>query len=187
METIQFKIKGVAAILFHNARLADPDNYYAVELKKYSGKRGKTESDRKAMSEIEWKGGIYLNDDNRVVIPGKCIEAMLCKAATKANKGILFKSSVFVPEDSILEYDGDEDPEKLCADPKYSLIESVRIKKDRIMRTRPIFRAWSATVAVSFYPQVVNKDDVVAAMEHGGRLVGLCDWRPRYGRFEIEK
>ncbi|NDG19284.1 MAG: hypothetical protein EB117_13560 [Betaproteobacteria bacterium] len=57
----------------------------------------------------------------------------------------------------------------------------------RVMRTRPIFRDWSAIVEVEYEDSVVNEEQVVRWMSSGGTQVGLCDWRPKFGRFTAEK
>jgi hypothetical protein len=35
--------------------------------------------------------------------------------------------------------------------------------------------------------RVIDIDDVQTAVENAGRLKGLGDYRPRYGRFEVAK
>jgi hypothetical protein len=55
------------------------------------------------------------------------------------------------------------------------------------MRTRPKFPAgWTLNFLVSFDPTVLNEESVVKAMQDGGALIGICDWRPRFGKFEVE-
>jgi len=36
-----------------------------------------------------------------------------------------------------------------------------------------------------YNPDIINADDVNLWMEIAGAEVGLMDWRPKYGRFEI--
>jgi hypothetical protein len=187
MKTKAFNLKGVSPLLMHNVRLANPGDAVAMELKKVSAKQKKTDSDYTRMSDIEFRGGLYLNGDLRIIIPAKCIEAAIYEAAGKIIRSgkKLFKSSVFVFEDSILGYDGPKDPEKLAEDQRFYSVEPVVIQRKRIMRTRPIFRTWTAETVVTFFPESVNESQVNDAIEYAGRMVGLCDWRPRYGRFEL--
>jgi hypothetical protein len=55
------------------------------------------------------------------------------------------------------------------------------------MRTRPIFHDWSAIVEVEYEDSVVNEEQVERWVVSGGTQVGLCDWRPKFGRFTAEK
>jgi hypothetical protein len=57
----------------------------------------------------------------------------------------------------------------------------------RIMRTRPIFKEWAAIVEVEFEDSVINEEQVDRWVHAAGTQVGLCDWRPRCGRFTAEK
>ena len=54
------------------------------------------------------------------------------------------------------------------------------------MRTRPIFREWGLEFTAHYDSQLINKDSLVEFVEAAGRA-GLCDGRPRFGRFEVVK
>lgn len=62
-----------------------------------------------------------------------------------------------------------------------------KLPDPRVMRTRPIFRSWSCAVDIDFLPDQINQRDIVEFVEVAGRIIGLCDWRPKFGRFEIER
>jgi len=53
----------------------------------------------------------------------------------------------------------------------------------RIMRTRPIFRNWSALAVIEYESSLLNLEQVDRWIQTAGVQVGICDWRPRYGRF----
>jgi hypothetical protein len=55
-----------------------------------------------------------------------------------------------------------------------------------VYRTRPMFTDWSATFEVCYDPDQINEGDLKKAIADAGRMVGLCDFRPKYGRFEME-
>ena len=57
----------------------------------------------------------------------------------------------------------------------------------RVMRTRPIFNNWAAVVEVEFEDSILNEEQVERWVHAAGTQVGLCDWRPRCGRFTAEK
>jgi len=184
-EKMLFTIKGVSPLLMHNSQLADPLNDLARAIKKISANRKKTDADYGEMSRLEWMGGLYLNESGRVIVPGDCIKAMLVDAAKKKKLGKAFKPSVFCFEDSELEYDGPKNIDKLWADGKFIKKAVVKIGMARIVRTRPMFRDWSLTFEIQYLPSEINPEQVQEAVVTSGRLIGLCDWRPVHGRFEV--
>jgi hypothetical protein len=56
----------------------------------------------------------------------------------------------------------------------------------KVMRTRPIFREWSALVEMQYDPDVLNLREVEEIVVDAGKLVGIGDWRPKHGRFEAK-
>jgi hypothetical protein len=54
------------------------------------------------------------------------------------------------------------------------------------MRYRPIFRNWSLSATVMVNEDVVNLNEVKKALVDAGALIGLGDYRPRFGRFNVE-
>jgi hypothetical protein len=53
------------------------------------------------------------------------------------------------------------------------------------MRTRPIFPEWELEFTVEYSPDLVQRDRLEEWVEVAGRQIGLSDWRPNYGRFEV--
>ena len=187
LATAKYRLTGEAPLKMHNGQLADPFNFYAKEMKKISSKRGKTEADYMVMAHLEFLGGLYLDKKNEVIIPGNVVEAMLKKGATAQKLGKVFSSAVFCEKDSLLEYKGPREPEKLWEDVSFRDSSGVRIGPSRIMRMRPIFDKWAVEVEVMFIPEMVNEDQLDQTIDRAGLIVGLCDHRPRYGRFTVKK
>jgi hypothetical protein len=185
METKKYKLQGVCPLLMHNVQLVDPTNEWVKKIKEISGKRKKTDDDLQLLSKYEWFGGLYLDDNERIVMPGRCIEAALVEGAKKKRLGKTFKSSVFCFEDSKLEYKGSKDPKKLWEQGNNILRTPVNVQRNKVMRTRPFFQNWSLDCEISYLPEVVDEKDVDEAMNTAGMIVGLGDWRPRFGRFEV--
>ena len=69
---------------------------------------------------------------------------------------------------------------------KYQLAVPVKVQTSRVMRTRPLFKDWSSKFTLHVMKDVANTMAVKSWIENAGSLVGLCDWRPRYGRFRIK-
>lgn len=182
---IQFRLNGVSPLLMHNGRLANPLDPMAKALKAVTGKRAKTDADHEEMARIEFLGGLYIGDDGPC-LPGEMIEAMLVVAAKKSKRGPQAKAGIISDGMHRLEYAGPRDPDALWDDDRFRLVAGVRVQQARLMRTRPIFRDWSAEIFVDFLPGQLNRADVAEMMRIAGEVVGLGDWRPRFGRFTVE-
>ncbi len=115
------------------------------------------------------------------------VEAMLYNGAKAQKLGKAFKSSVFCEGIYNLKYKGPKTPEELWEDENFRNVTGVKVNGgSRIMRTRPQFKAWELTVEVYYIPENVDKQNVVDALTYAGNCVGLGDWRPKFGRFEVK-
>lgn len=182
-------IEGVTPLLMHNGRLADPTNPHARGMKEISSasRGGMSDDQFQAMSDLEWEGGMYHDDKGRPVIPGEMIEAALIGGAKKVRLGADAKIAVMCPDDAALDYDGPKDYLKLKDKPEFRDVRRVRIQKNAIMRTRPKFNKWGATltIRVTKGTKLDDADKVQRMVEDAGMLVGVGDYRPRFGRFVV--
>lgn len=197
----ELTIKGTSPLIMHNGRLADPLDPFSKEMKRLSGKRKKTDEDMAVMAVMEWCGGLYHSEgdieiaDGMVkwgngiipIVPAALIEACIAEGAKKSKLGKQAKAGVIVNDDVPLKYKGPTDMNQLMSDARFASRKQARVQQNRIMRTRPIFREWSCTFKVEFDPEVMNWEQVLEATIQAGRYVGLGDWRPKHGRFEVVK
>jgi len=191
-ETLKFTIQGVVPTILCNGQTSDPLNKFSKDLKKITSKKSKTEDDHKAMAKLEFMACMYVNEKGNPCWPSDNIEAMIIKAAAKQRKGTDAKSAIFVEEHAPLIYDGPKTPDTLW---KYRTMDSnpfvlrasVVVNRSRVMRTRPIFREWSLQFNVHFLTDMFEKDQVIDILRTAGRVIGLSDWRPKYGRFNVTK
>jgi hypothetical protein len=188
MNTLKFRITGVAPWIPHNGLLADPLYEFSKRIKKVTALRKKTEADLEEMARLEFLGGLYLKD-GEPCIPGEMIEAALAGkggAARKNKSGAQAAAGLFVPNPAKLEYDGPKDPNELWKDYRFRFRVPAKVGMAKVMRTRPIFEQWSAVVEVHYNPDLVDRDRVIDWIVQAGAEVGIGDWRPRYGRFTVE-
>lgn len=63
----------------------------------------------------------------------------------------------------------------------------VTIQKSAITRSRPAMHpGWKATFQLSVLtPEYINRHDLYEVLMQAGRLVGIGDFRPTYGRFQV--
>jgi uncharacterized protein with NRDE domain len=62
----------------------------------------------------------------------------------------------------------------------------VKQQKNRIIRVRPRIPEWSISFTVEYDESVINGRDLEQAITEAGAIVGIGDWRPKYGRFTAE-
>lgn len=178
-------ITGTAPLLMHNARLADPLNPATKALKKVTGKRQKTDEDHEEIARLEHAGSLYLDPDVGPYIPGQNIERALVDGARISKQGVKVQRGVFISTDvNPVGYKGPRDAAGLWADENFRHMASVKIGQSRTMRCRPIFREWAVEADGILDPSVIDLDSLEAIAVAAGQMVGLGDWRPRFGRFE---
>ena len=186
LQTAKYRLTGVSPLLQHNGRLADPLSAFARALKEVTGKRNKTDADHEEASKLEWFGGLY-TEDNKIVIPGPCMTATLINAAKKRKKGIQAKAGLLCEENFVVEYDGPEDLDLLWLDERFRDRTLMRVSQSGVMRTRPKFMPWATVITVSFNDQMLNPKEIDFFVEIGGEQIGVCEGRPRFGRYTSMK
>jgi len=154
------------------------------EIKKITSKRKKTDEDYEKIAELEWYGGLYI-DDGKIVVPGENIEAMIVAAAKKNKLGKQFTAGLMCDGSWPLIYDGPKNIDKLWENERYRLMKNVRVGQAKVMRCRPIFRSWKLEFELQWLPELINEEQIDEAVVIAGRIIGLCDWKPKFGRFEI--
>ncbi len=185
MAEFTLDITGTAPLLMHSARLADPLDDATRALARVTGKRKKTDDDHLEVARLEHLGSLYLDADLGPYMPGANIEAALFRGATKYKLGTALKSAMLVPEEvNPIVYRGPRDTAGLWSDKAFVHRASVKVGQARVIRTRPVFASWAVTASGSLDTEVVDPEAFEQIVETTGRLVGLGDWRPRFGRFD---
>lgn len=182
---VSFEITGVTPLMMHNEQLANPMNETVREIQKISKKRSKTLADYQELAYLEFIGGIY-HDDVKPFIPDRCVEACIRDAAKtmrlgkSVERGITIVGSQFGQVDLI--YSGPKSKDELWKKGFYDQ-RTVKVGQARVLRTRPIFRNWSSKFDVQFNDEYFETDKIIDIVNLAGRSYGLCEYRPKYGRF----
>lgn len=199
-EEMQVRVEGVAPLIMHNGRLANPMDPVVREIARISAKERKTEVGAKKQSDLQWFGALYLNEENEVIVPGENIEAMLVLAGRKFKKGQQVTSGVFCDGAWKLEMrpklkqqaftigsiQGFIPTEKRDVEFRDQRMGRVPPRTGgRVVITRPIFRNWSLAFTLSFEPTIIDREMLIEIVRKAGREIGLLDWRPKFGRFEL--
>lgn len=184
MAKFRITCTGVDPLLMHNARLSDPLDEIARSLGKITGKRKKTEDDHREIGHLEFIGGLYFDADFGPYIPGQNFERMLVDAAKKRKLGTTVKSALVIETNvNPVVYSGPREIEALWADQNFVLRSSAKVGMQRVQRTRPMFRQWEVSADGFLDTNELEAEQLADIVTIGGRLIGLGDWRPRYGRF----
>ena len=190
MKTMTAVWTGIRPLIMHNGLMADPRNPFVIAIKKITSKGTKklTESDYEDRDRLEWEAGLYWDDEIGLNIPSDNIERCIQHGAQKSRMGKDIQAAVFCSDAIIpIEYDGPKNKDKMYADPRFTNRRGVAIQKARIIRVRPqIPTGWRIKFTLEYDDSVVNGKAIIKAMEDAGALVGLGDWRPKFGRFTVE-
>lgn len=185
-QTLKYKLTASAPLILHNGQTADPTNKWSKAIKQISSKRVKTDADYEEMARLEFMAGLYL-DETGPIIPAHVVDAVVVAGAKKSKEGQFAKSGCFCLEHALLEYDGPRSAEELWQDEKFHFAAIVKIGTSRVSRMRPIFKDWGTVITLGVEDTIVNPSRISEWLTVAGTQVGLCDWRPQYGRFTVEK
>lgn len=185
MKKIKCEFHGVSPLIMHSCQCVNPLHPLSLAMKKINAKKkAKTDEDLAMLSDLEWEGGLYWNDEVGVYVPAENIEATIREGAKARRKG---KDIVkgFMVEDMMVPLDIGENLTKaeMKADFRFRDVRAMRVKTSRVMRTRPRFNMWNIAFTAMYDENVLNFDEIVDAIEYAGQYVGLCDSRPKYGKF----
>lgn len=168
------RIKGSADILFHRW------NCEAVEEKAKAAKGSKA----KKTDDIE--SYVYRDEDGHICLPGEYLRGAIVQAAKfrqdprspRKSAQDLFKAAVVSLSPLASLGLKDWDYEHRCR---------VTVQRNGITRTRPAVKAgWEAEFQLLItLPEYVPGDVLNEVIGSAGRLIGVGDFRPTYGRFQV--
>jgi hypothetical protein len=188
---ITIKLKGNRPLLCHNERLANPLDPHTRRLKELTGQRKKTDEIFAQISHFEQRGGYYETPDNLVGLPTRNLFAALKVAAKTLNLGKQIEKALRFDGDEIvpLTISGRTWPVEEHCDAthalEHSLMVGVRNQSSRIFRTRPKITNWESAHSFELDEGLLDERRLLQIAKIAGRDVGLCDWRPRYGTFDV--
>lgn len=188
IEQLKLKLIGTRPLLMHNGRLADPLDIASKTLKVLADKKKKTDAEQEETARLEFLGSLYLDDQGEPVVPSDLLLACIVAGAKKSKEGNRIKEGVWCDLFSFpLLYSGPRDHAGLWADEQFRLRKPVRVRMARVMRTRPRFPKWELKPVLVFDNTVINREDLLRVTETAGAYIGMGDWRPMYGRFEVKE
>ena len=186
-------IKGIRPLIMHNGEAGldtrSPANLEKAEITRKRGSN-RTVSDDERLFELECQTSLWLDAGGAPTIPTAAIRSMIETAARKQKQGPQVREGLIV--DEVLSFDYDRERygatvEELGKNAQFTV--PVVVQRNRILRTRARFDDWSCTFHLDTDPELVDRVQLEAWLETGGRRIGLGDWRPEksgnFGRFEV--
>lgn len=149
----------------------------------------------------EWIGKMYTKG-GYLVQPATHIEGALTKAAVlfqiKGRGKKTWKDTVrayvyVAPVNIVHHLDGEpvkEPPHDLNGDSGHLSVSIMRVKVNRaaVARSRLMVDAgWELPFAIDVIDDQMRPEVLQQILEEAGRAIGIGDYRPRYGRFEVVK
>lgn len=186
MSTVRVTLTGSQPLLLHNGRLANPLDPSTRELKKLTSKTKKTDDDLGMMIAVEARGAAYETPDGMIGLPDANAWRAIEEAAKAYKRGRDVARAVIYDPQRIapILIDGEA-----VAVEEYLQREGaidyrpVGVNGRTVMRSRPIIQHWSSSHDFEVYEDIVMVEDLAQFVERAGRLHGVGDHRPQYGRF----
>jgi hypothetical protein len=173
---VDVTLTGTADMLFHRW------NCEAVEAKSKAAKGSKA----KKTDDIE--SYVYRNDEGELCLPGEYLRQSVIHAAKfrqdprSPRKSAMDLYKAGVVSLSHLASLGVKawDYEHKCR---------VTVQRNGVTRVRPALKqGWTCVVQLMVLtPEYIRPADLLDVLNNAGRLVGLADFRPTYGRFAVSK
>lgn len=181
---VRLSLEGTAPLLMHSARGVDPLDPVVKQIKAITAKRKKTEEDMATVARLEFEVSMYFLDSVGPFIPGVNVEKCLVEGGRITKSGKNVERGLFVLDNACpLLYNGPRDIEGLWNNTEFRSMMAVGVGGRKIMRCRPIFNDWSVECEAEVDTTVLNQSELEQIATHAGSMVGLGDFRPRYGRF----
>ena len=186
MKNLKVTWKGISPLIMHSCQCVNPLHPIARELKKYTSKKNKTEDDLLKISDLEWEAGAYWKDDIGLYMPAENVEATIQNGAKAYKKGKDIEKYVNVTDLYIpFNYGENLTKEELIQNYEYRDTRIMTVMRNKVMRTRPRFDQWNITFNLLYNEEKSDIETILSAMEYAGNYVGLCDSRPKYGKFVV--
>ncbi len=180
-------VVGIAPLMTHNGRMANPLDEYVKAIGKLTAKgKKKTEEDHAEIARLEFLGGLYIGENGEPCIPGEVIEGFFGAASKSLRMSKEGKAGISSHGNWPLIYDGPHDPNKMWESGKFTDIRAVKIKGSKVMRCRAIFHKWELKFEVMHDADIIDREAIVHILGCGCATHGFCDYTPKFGRFGVE-
>lgn len=176
----EIAVQGNCPIIFHRW------NVEGIEEKSKAAKGSKA----KKTDDVD--SYVYRNDDGLICIPGEYLRQSIIHAAKfrqdprSPRKSLMdiAKAGIFTLEELVPIFSAKGEPAK---DWDYLDKRRVTVQRNGLTRCRPAFHAnWTARFSIQVVlPEYIDPNCLNELTQLAGKIVGLADGRPSYGRFLV--
>lgn len=198
MKLVEVVIRGVSPLLMHNVRLANPLDRYTKQMGVLNREKKVKNADKEAiaaeMARVEWEGGLYHSETDRhndgmgPYLPARNIHQAIHEGAKMTREGPAVREGAYAAAPKFrLEYEGPRTVAELW-EAGFVDQRMVVVGQAKILRTRPIFEQWSATIRFAINPEVCDADRFIEFIRAAGAFKGVGDGHSgimAMGRFEV--
>lgn len=175
---VEVTIAGTSDLLFHR---------YGVDAVASKGAAAKNSAAKKT-DDVE--SYLYRDDDGNICMPGEYLRQSIIEAARyrqdprspRKSMRDLMKAAIVALTSlaPVLDVDG-----KTIAEPHYIDRRRVLIQRNAVTRMRPAIRkGWRVSIVLQVQtPEYLDLALLSSIVADAGRLVGIADFRPTFGRF----
>jgi hypothetical protein len=175
MRKVKVTITGTTPLLFNRFR----DKAIESESKKRTG----------AVEKLDIEDKLYTDEDGKVLLPSTYLKNCISESAKQfkiVGKGKSTYSKIVASTVDITPFLIELDANKYTV---FRISAVNPMTKGRMMTERPKFDKWSATFEIVLNDSSVPVSVIQEILEHGGKYVGIGDWRPdkkgMFGKFMI--
>lgn len=184
MNIFEATIEGVAPIVFNKIPNLD---------KPKEGKKTKANVDHNALEHANWKDKLYVYDNGMLYVPEECIHQCMKNGAKHWGVKIpgqgsktytsLIDCSVMTSDIELGVHKEDNNAIKEFG----RNVNGTPNKPTRAMvyKIRPQLPIWGGKFKIFTLDDRLTGDILVSILDQAGTYVGLCDWRPSFGRFKL--
>lgn len=195
--------EGEVGLMVNNIRKSNPLDAITREVKKFTSKRMKSETDYAIIAKLEWLGALYptnegifgvdankgeilIEDFGFACIKSEMLEACLIAGAKKNKLGQSFKTGMFVKENPEIDFPRKRPIAELYNDPNFIDTRAAKLQgKTTIMATRAIFHEWKLNFTIKYNTEILSSSQILTALETAGEMIGIGTYRPKFGRFIV--
>jgi len=166
MESIKVKIKGVSPLLMNKYNMDGDKSKKKVDI--YN-------------KEDDVIDAVYYDEKIGYYAPSTWIESSIREAA----KSFKAKGKRTLKETVVATTFCEE--EKIPLNKKYDEIDSrfARIQRNGIIKHRPRWNTWELEFTLTFDPDRMSKETLLEIVSEAGKVKGIGDYRPKFGRFKV--
>jgi len=192
MKNLKCKVFGNNEIRINNPQSADPLNKYAKKFKELNANRKKTDSDIELMRNLEIESKLYFDEKIGVWIPSSWIMAGIagesfkqCKISKANTRGAVYITNTKIK----LNYLGMKSVKKiddLVLNPEFRTTQLLKQGQVKIAKGIPTFNNWSFDIDLDFDDEIITENEIKRILKVAVTRNGFGDFRPTYGRGQIE-